>query len=163
MNLRTRYLVTTLALIAVAVAWNVVDRPASPRRAARAVAAVPASRPTPAPKTAAELLAKREALALTVEQRARLGTLAERWAREANAREADLAAASEGFGRFMAETQQKGRARLDEIQGRSVEVQELTAAFRERRARHSEEAIGVLTERQRARLAADNAIPGGAR
>ena len=79
------------------------------------------------------------------------------------AREA-IRAASVEFERFVAEARQGGGASLQALQQRSVELQHLSVALRERRAEHSRRVAGVLTEAQRATLrpASENSSGGRA-
>jgi hypothetical protein len=65
-------------------------------------------------------------------------------------RAVDAAAAE--FSRFMDEARQAGRTNLQEIQRRSEELRELSAALRGRRRRHAEAAAPILEERQRMQL-----------
>ena len=160
------YLFTMIAIAVATITWTIVDRPPRPRpiRAMSAASMATAARPTVAPRpTARNLLAYGEALGLTAGQRAKLETLAAAWERESASLQAGADAASAEFARFIGDAQKVGHVRLDEVQRRSMEVQELSAALRARRAPHNEEAAGVLTERQRSRLAEIHTTPGGTR
>jgi hypothetical protein len=165
MNVRMRYLSTTLAMVAAAVVWmTVMDRPAAPRPPRPALAATAPRPQGPLTSTTArDLLARADALGLTVSQRARLATLSANWERDSRVLEADVKVAAEAFARFLADAQQAGRAGMDEIRRRSMDYQELSAALRERRARHSDEALDALTAEQRMLAAERNHIAGGTR
>jgi hypothetical protein len=165
MSVRTRYLSTTVAMVIAAIVWTtVIDRPAPPRPQRPASAAAEERPPRPiSPPVARDLLARADALGLTVPQRARLAALSVSWERESHVLEADAHVAADAFARFLAEAQQGGRAGIEEIRRRSTDYQELSAALRERRARHSQEALGTLTTQQRARLAERNEIAGRTR
>jgi hypothetical protein len=160
-----RYRMTMVALLAVGFAYALtqarVERPAvapRPREAA-------APRPAPselAPLTAGDILARSAALSLTRGQRTRLEALARESKAESSRPEADLDAATAEFARFMDEARRGRGASLPEIQRRSADVRELSAALREERRRHGEAAAGVLTERQRTTLARTRTTtPGG--
>ena len=168
MTVRTRYLSTTLALVAVALGYALIQgrptRPA-PRLPARpAVASQPAA-PPPAPLTAREVLDRADVLSLTADQKARLEALDRAWKQETAGLETALQEASNEFSQFMRESQARGRASLQEIQRRSADLRELSAALRERRHLHSEDAARVLTEAQRQTLApaSSTATRGGDR
>ncbi len=94
MSLRTRYLATTLLLLAIGLGFGLSQwhaRPAPPRPPARD-ASLPA-RPTLPPK-AEEILSRAEALRLRPEQTARLRDLDREWRAETGHLEAGLQAAS---------------------------------------------------------------------
>ncbi len=165
MNPRLRYLAGTLAIVAVALGYALMQaRPVHQPLARPASAGRPAPPPSPAP-TARDILAGDASLFLTAEQKTRLEDLDRRWREDSAPLEASLREAERNFSRFMAEAQKAGRATLQEIQGRSGDVRELSAALRELRRLHSEAAANVLTEAQRQRLAALHGpvTPGGAR
>jgi hypothetical protein len=165
MNVPVRYLSTTLAMVIAAIVWiGVVDRPEPPRPPRPALAATGSRPQVPvAPPTARDLLAQADTLGLTASQRARLATLGSSWERESRALEAEVKVAADALARFMAQAQQEGRASIDEIRRRSMDYQELSAALRERRARHGHEALDGLTAEQRALVAGRNQIAGGTR
>jgi hypothetical protein len=165
MSVRARYLSTTLAMVIAAIVWITwVDRPLAPRPARPAPVVADVRPPRPAsPPTARDLLTRADALRLTVSQRARLAALGSGWEREARALDADVKVAADALARFMAEAQERGRAGIDEIRRRSIEYQDRSVALRERRARHSHEALDVLTAQQRVLVAARNEIAGGTR
>jgi hypothetical protein len=73
-----------------------------------------------------------------------------------------VAAAAE-FGRFMDEARSRERTGLDDVRRRSEDVQALSAELRERRLQHSEEALGVLDERQREAVTQATTTIGGTR
>jgi hypothetical protein len=149
-SLRTRYLLTTLALLALGVGvglsqWR--DRPSVlPRPPARDVR-VPAH---PAqPPTAGEVLSRAEVLQLRPEQAARLRALERAWRADVASLEAALGAASADFERFVADARRGGGASVLEFQRRSADLQALSAELRERRAAHSRHAVETLTNAQR--------------
>ena len=166
MTLRTRYLSTTLVLVAVGLGYAVIQgraarpSPSLPGRPAAASQPVP-----PPPPTAREILSREAVLSLTVDQKTHLEALDRRWREESVPLEAALQEAEQEFARFMEDTRASGRTSMQEIQRRSADVRELSAARRERRRIHSEVAAQVLTESQRRRLAASLSpeTPGGAR
>jgi len=148
-----RYLSTTVALLAVGLGYALIqgrgERP-TPRPAAQSEAVARPVPPPTAPPPAREILNRRAALSLTADQAARLEA---------------LDAAAQELSRFMKEAQSAGGTSVQEIQRRSVEFRELSAALRERRRLHSEAAAHVLTESQRRQLAAatSTGTPGGGR
>ncbi len=168
MNARLRYLSTTLALLAVGLGYALIQgrpwRP-TPRLEARPATVSRPAGPSPAPHTAREILARGDALSLTAEQKARLEVLDRAWKKETAGLEAALREVSEEFSRFMKEAQAGSGASLQEIQRRSAEVGDLSAALRERRRLHSEDAARVLTGSQRQKLAPESstATRGGDR
>ena len=155
MNPQGRPVIAALALLIVAGAYFAdqgrMNRPGPPRPAA----SVPAVRPAgpPVPPAAREILDRRAVLDLRAEQIARLETLDQLWTREASGLEAMLRDAERQFSVFATEAQQQKGASLPEIQRRSAEFSQLSAELRERRRHHADVALGVLTERQRQRLA----------
>jgi len=155
MSPRVRYLSTTLALLAVGLGYALVQGkrvhpgPAlQPRPAAAGRPAVPPA----APLTAREVLDRSEALALTQAQRARLEGLDRRWQQETAGLEAAVRAAEQEFSRFMQEAQAGKGTSLQEIERRSADVRDLSAALRERRLLHTGAVAQVLTEAQRRTL-----------
>jgi hypothetical protein len=164
-SVRTRYLVTTLALLAIGVGFGLSQwraRPSAlpkpPKRDAR-LPARPAS-----PLTAGEVLSRAEALQLRPDQAARLRTLDRAWRADVESLEAALRAASAEFERFVAEARKGGGASVPELQRRSADLQALSAALRERRAAHSRQAVETLTDAQRDALRREpvNAVGGRA-
>lgn len=163
---RARYLTATVLMLAIAVVWTtVIDRPAAPAAARTGSARAPAS-PAPrlvTPATAREVLGTAEALSLTGDQRARLASLADTWERDLAPVQGALEIATQEFARFAREAQQAGRTRLDGVRARTEDVQALSALVRERRARHADQALAVLTAAQRARLIDLRQTTGGTR
>lgn len=154
MSPRTRYLTTTLALVAVLLGYGAwqwrAERPGPPRPPRSA--APPPVRP-PDPPTARDILERGSALSLSAEQTARLEALDRSWREESRPLEAELQAATAEFSRFMSDAKGQGRrASLQELQRRTAEVSDLGAALRERRRRHAEAAARVLSDGQRAGL-----------
>lgn len=156
MSVRVRYLITTLVLVAIGLAYALFQqwpRREALRLPARAEASArPASLPAAAP-TAREILDRVSELALTPEQQARLAGLDRRWRDEILGLEAAVRVAEQEFGKFLRETQQGRKASLQEIQGRSEEYRSLSAELRERRRLHAEAAANMLTESQQRKLA----------
>ena len=163
MSMRTRYLSTTLALLAIGLGFGLSQwspRP-SPLRPAVHVTARPAL-PAP-PPTAGEILARSVALDLSPRQAERLRELDRQWQAEyADLQEANRAASAE-FERFVADARKGGGASLQALQQQSGELRQLSVTLRERRAEHSRRAVGVLTEAQRATLRSASENPSGGR
>ena len=154
MSVRLRYLATSLILLAVAFGYALTqgraERPAPPRPpGATAPLRVP---PTP-PPLARDLLDRRASLGLGDEQTKRLETLARAWSSESARLEAELQTVTAEFSRFMSEAQRNRGTSLQEIQTRSAHISELSSILREQRRLHGEAAAGLLTERQRQRVA----------
>lgn len=147
-----RYGATSLALAAIGTLYVLgqswPDRP-GPRPPAGPTAARPAP-PVPGP-TARDLVDRAAELSLTAEQVVRLEALARRWREESAELERALATAGERFGRFAGEAQAGTGASVEEIQRRSADYRELSAALREARRRHAEAAGAVLAEAERQR------------
>jgi len=165
MNPRLRYLGGTLAIVAVALGYTLLQgRPTPPPPVRPVSTGRPVPPPSPAP-AARDILAGDASLSLTAEQKTRLEHLDRRWREDSAPLEASLREADRDFSRFMAAAQEAGRTTLQEVQGRSADVRELGAALREMRRLQSEAAANVLTEAQRQRLAAlrGPVTPGGAR
>ena len=156
MNPRLRYLSATLALVAVATAYFVLqsrsERPAPRLPTTVLSAARPAALPA-APPTAREILDRDVVLDLEGEQRLRLEALDSVWTREVSSLEAAIHEAEREFTGFMKEAQGSRGASIQEMQRRSAEFSQLSAELRERRQRHSEAALRVLADWQRQRLA----------
>jgi hypothetical protein len=163
-----RYLSTTVALLAVGLGYALLqgrpERPA-PRPAAQPEAVARPAPPPVSPPTAGEILERRASFSLTADQVSRLEALDAEWKKEAAELEPALAAAEQALSRFMKEAQSAGGTSVQEIQRRSAEFRELSAALRERRRLHGEAAAHVLTESQRRQLAAatSTGTPGGGR
>jgi hypothetical protein len=87
-------------------------------------------------------------LALTAQQRARLASLDRAWGEQATALDQAVAAARAEFQRFTREASPRGTS-VAEIQRRSAQYRELSAALRAARQRHAEAAQAVLSEVQR--------------
>lgn len=152
MNLRTRYLATTLALLAVGVGFRLSqwrDRPGPPHPPARA-ATLP-SRPA-LPPTADEVLKRAEELSLSREQVRWLSSLKQKWTAETARLEAAVGAASAEFDEFAATAKGGGGASLREIQRRSADLRDLSVELRERRDAHSRQVLELLTDWQRTKL-----------
>jgi hypothetical protein len=150
MNIRARYLATTLVLIAIGAGY--VLMPEWPgRRAPRLAAPADASahrQMLPAPLTAREILDRAD-LTLTAEQRGRLESLDRRWREETAGVGHELKEAEEEFSRFLADAQAKGGVSVLEIQRRSEEVRRLGAVLRQERKQHSKAAVQILAKIQR--------------
>jgi hypothetical protein len=152
MSLRMRYLVTTLALVAIGLAFGLSQRNERPRlpRPAVHITARPAL-PAPSP-TAREMLARTDALGLSARQTELLRELARQWQEENGELQEALRAASAEFERFVTDARQGGGASVQTLQQHSSELRHLSTILRERRAEHGVRAAGVLTEAQRATL-----------
>lgn len=159
MNSQLRYVAATLAVAAIGLGYVLIQgqagRPAHrPPARAEATARPAALRP---PLTARRILQQSATLSLTEDQTRGLETLDRQWSMEFGALEAPLKESEEDFSRLMREAQAGGKASLQEIQRRSAEFTERSAALRERRKRHAVRAASLLTEAQRRILA--QAIP----
>ena len=172
MSPRVLYLSTTLALVAVAVVAVLLqgrlERPAprSPAPRPPAWSAAPAVRPAalpPAPPTAREILDRAMVLDLRVDQVVRLQALDRLWRSEAGRLEGAIREAEREFSAFVKEAQTSRGTSGQEIQRRSAEWSELSAALREARQHHAEAALGLLADWQRQRLARmrTSAVSGG--
>jgi hypothetical protein len=150
-----RYLSTTLALLAVGLGYALMQsrrwHPGPGLRARPAAAGRPALPPA-APLTAREVLDRSEAVGLTHDQKARLEHLDRRWQQETAGLEAAVHVAEQEFSRFMQEAQAGKGTTLQEIQRRSADVRDLSAALRERRLLQAGAVAQVLTEAQRRTL-----------
>ena len=157
---------TVLAMVVIGVAWfTVLDRPAGPRpvRAGTPGTGSAARPPVATPPTASDVLAKADVIGLTADQRTRLAAAAAAWDREVTSLQDALDAATQGFARFARDAQQAGRTRLDDVRARTEDVQSLSTLLRERRARHAEDALGVLSAPQRAQMSPVRQATGGTR
>ena len=160
MSLRTRYLVTTLALLAIGLGFGLSQgrtRPAPARPPARAAHAPPR---LVLPPTAEEILGRAEALQLGPEQATRLRALNREWRAETGQLEAAFQAVSAELEQFTTEARKGSGASMTELQRRSADLRALSAELRERRAAHSLRAVEVLTGVQRDLLQRDQG-PGG--
>ena len=143
----------TLALVAAAAGWAIIEAPTErPRLSAPKPGAITRPALAAMPPTARDILDGGAMLDLKTGQRTRLRALDATWASESAAARAQLDAAVAEFSRFMDEARATGRTSLQEVQRRSAEFSELSAALRERRQRHAEAAAATLTEWQRTRL-----------
>ena len=153
-SVRTRYVTTTLLMIAVAAVAVALqgrdERPALRLAAgqARATSRLPAP---PPPLTATALLGLYAELALSHAQVGQLEDAARRWREETAGLEAAAERARAELARFV-ETA-GGRASVDELQRRSAEYRELSAELRSRRVRHAGAVHAMLTDTQRSTLA----------
>jgi len=146
---RVRVLTTTLALLAVALAYTLNrDRVHAPPRPARGSAIERPAPPPAPPPSAREILDRRVPLGLSREQAARLEALDRQWQEESATLQAAIAKAEKAFAAFMQEAQAR-RATLQEIQRQSAEVARLSAFLREGRLLHGEAATAVLSQAQR--------------
>lgn len=153
MNIRRHSLtVATVALIIAGAGWAIIQAPTErPKRSRPERAAI--TRPAPAsPPSARDILDAAALLDLKTAQRIRLRALDATWGSESAAAQEQLNESMADFSRFMDEARAAGRTSLQEIQHRSAEISELSAALRERRQRHAEAAAAILTEWQRTRL-----------
>lgn len=154
MSPQVRYLSTTVALVAVAVAFILWQRPldrSTPRLPAASAAAARMTAP-PMPPTARRILDQAMA-GLTHGQIARLRELDRVWTSEERELQAAIRDAELELSAFMKEAQASRGASVQQIQQRSVEFSRLSATLRERRRHHSEAALQVLDVSQRHRLA----------
>ena len=155
MSSQVRYLSTTVALLAVAVAYILwqrpLDRPIPRLTAASAAAASLTAQPMP--PTARRILNQAMALGLTHDQIARLRELDRVWTNEERELQAVIRDAELELSAFMSEAQASRGASVQQIQQRSAEFSRLSATLRERRRNHSEAALQVLDVSQRHRLA----------
>jgi len=162
-SVRTRYLVTTLALLAVGLGLGLSQRqprPSPPRPTVHADAQP--ARPA-APLTAGEIRDRSDALGLSPQQAGRLRELDRQWQAEYGRLHEAIRTASAEFAQFVAAARQGGGASLQALQQRSSELQHLSVTLRERRAEHNRRAAGVLTEAQRAKLRPESADSLGGR
>lgn len=155
MSPQVRYLSTTAALVAVAVAYILWQRPLDRPTPRLPAASAAAARPTapPMPPTARRVLDQAMALGLTHNQIARLRELDRVWTSEERELQAAIRDAELELAAFMSEAQASRGATVQQIQQRSAEFSSLSAKLRERRRRHSEAALQVLDVSQRHRLA----------
>ena len=145
------------ALATVYLLWQpTAVRPAPPRPPK--AASVPALTPR---YTARDLLGT--SLLLQALQVQRLEALATTGDEERTLLETSLALAQREFEEFMTDATRGNRVRLAEVQARSVELRQLSAELRERRAAHEVVALAVLTPEQRAALSRRPATTGGGR
>lgn len=154
MSNRVRYLVTTLALLAIGLGYGLVQqwtRHPALRLPARAEAS---GHPAPyvAPPTAWEILGHEGELALTPDQRGRLSVLDRQWKQEAAGVQAVAEAAGRDLSQFL-QAQGSGKLSLQELQRRSAGYRGISQELRELRRRHTEAAANILTESQQRTLA----------
>ena len=150
MSPRVRVLTTTLALLAVALAYMLtMYRVQAPPRPARGGAIERPAPPLALPPSARELLDRRVPLGLSREQAARLEVLDRQWQEESATLQAAIEKAEKVFAAFMQEAQERRGATLQEIQSQSAEVARLSALLREGRLLHGEAATAVLSQAQR--------------
>lgn len=162
MRPRVRYLSTTVALVAVVVAYifwqRPLDRPTPqlpPASASAARLVAPAM-----PPTARRVLDQARTLGLTHDQIARLRELDRVWTSEERELQAAIRDAELELSAFMEEAQASRSASVQQIQQRSAQFSSLSATLRERHRRHSELALQLLDGSQRHRLAGTG--PGAA-
>lgn len=151
MNMRTRYLASTLALLAVGLGfgvsqWRPKPPPARPARAASTPVRLSL------PPTAREILDRAQELQLSRDQVIRLNALDQRWKAETANLEAAIRDASAEFDRFMSEARSGRGASLEEVQRHSADLRALSAELRERRNIHSARAVEILSGPQQERL-----------
>ena len=165
MSPRVRYVVGTLALLAVGFGYALSQGRSHPAPPRPIVPAAELGPPAPPPPSARDILDRAAGLDLTAEQRERLEALDSQWKRESAPLTSALESATEKFSRAMDDAQKSGRVRLEDIQERSEDVRELGAALRERRRLHADAAAGVLNESQRQKLrqAGSSEARGGVR
>jgi hypothetical protein len=162
MSVRTRYLATTLALLAIGLGFGLSQWWAQPAPPPPVRAVLPPGPPPMPPATAADVLERAAELQLSSEQAARLQTLAREWQAETRQLEAAIRNASAEFEQFVADARKGGGASMQELQRRSGDLQSLSAELRERRRAHSQRAAGTLTDAQRAKLRNESLdSPGG--
>ena len=150
MSPRVRVLTTTLALLAVALAYTLTrDRVQAPPRPARGGAIERPAPPPAPPPSAREIIDRRVPLGLSREQAARLEALDRQWQEESATLQAAIAKAEKAFAAFMQEAQARRGATLQEIHRQSAEVARLSAFLREGRLLHGEAATAVLSQAQR--------------
>ena len=153
MSERMRYLAATLALAVIAVGYFLVQRQAirpGPHLGPRPAAARPAA--PPRLPTARMLLDRGDDLALTQAQRDRLEALDRQWRAESAGLDTAIQQEQAAFARFMQEAETRGKTNMQEIQGRSADLRDLSETLRARRQHHAEAAVDVLTEKQRQML-----------
>ncbi len=158
MSERWRYLTATLALGAIALGYFLVQRQAmrpGPHLGPRPAAARPAA--PPRLPTARMLLDRADDLSLTQSQKARLEALDRQWRAESAGIDAAIQQEQAAFARFMQEAETRGKTNMQEIQGRSADLRELSENLRLRRQQHAEAAVDVLNEAQRQMLSISEA------
>jgi hypothetical protein len=161
MNVRTRYLATTILMAAVAVLYvSTAERPARPV-AARAATSAPGPRPPLAVPPEAKQILTRQDLALTPSQRVRLEKLAADWSLESAALDTAVAVAQQDLERFMRATQDARRTSIDEFRRQSEDFQSRSIELRAARQRHASEALSVLDGQQRIQMAGRTVTVGG--
>lgn len=104
----------------------------------------------PLPREPKWLLERADELGLTDEQRKKLIALQQDYERRTAKLRRQLDEVSKKFQRFMDEAQRKGRAMtIEEIQRRAAEVSRLSRPLAQERQSAWEQALAVLTEKQR--------------
>jgi hypothetical protein len=149
MNVRSGYLATTLAVLAIGLGLGLSQwrpHPALARPAVRTTAQP--ARPAVLP-TASEILDRAGALGLSRQQASRLRELDRQWQTESRPLGQAIRTTSAEFERFVVEARRGGGASVPELQRRSADLQALSAELRERRAEHSRHAVETLTDAQR--------------
>ena len=153
MSIRQYSLAATAALVIVAVGWTIFEaRAERPKLSLPRSVAITRPAPVALPPTARDILYGGVLLDLNAAQRTRLRELDATWARPSAAAQAELDAAIASFSKFMDAARATGRTSLQEIQRRSSQISELSAALREQRRLHTDAAAAILTDWQRARL-----------
>jgi hypothetical protein len=153
MRIRWSVMTVPVAVAVLGVSWGWFQAGGTHAgRVARPVPALTRAAPPAPPPTAQDILDRGAVLDLKADQRTRLRALEAKWTTVSAAADAELQAALGEFSRFMDEARAAGRTSVAEIQRRSAEIGELSAALREQRRRHAEAASEILTEWQRARL-----------
>jgi hypothetical protein len=155
MSPRTRYLATTLALVAAVAAYGFWQRPLERPTPRLPAASAPTARPASplGPPTARRILDQAMVLGLSHDQMVRLRALERFWTREERELQVAVRDAERELSAFMKDAQGSGGASVQQIQQRSAEFSSLSATLRERRQRHSEAALQLLDGWQRHRLA----------
>jgi len=149
--MRTRYLASTLALLAVGLGFGVSQwrpKPPPPRPARAAATSARLS----LPPTAREILDRAQELQLSRDQVIRLNAVDQQWKAETANLEAAIRDASAEFDRFMSEARSGRGASLEEVQRHSADLRALSAELRERRNIHSARAVEILSGPQQERL-----------
>ena len=154
MTLRSRYLVSVAGMATVVIAYVLwQERPASlVGRIERQSTGAARSALPPAAVSAREILDHRADLRLDPRQVERLEALDRRWTEESRRVLSAIEAAQDELSRFFADQGRRG-ASLAEIQRRSADFRALAGELRERRRRHEEAALGLLTDGQRGAMA----------
>lgn len=153
MSLRTRYLATTLALVAVGLGFGLSQwrpRPGPPKPPPMHTGGLPA-RPA-LPPTVDQILERADDLRLSPRQARRLRDLDREWRVDRQPLEQAVRDAQDGFAAFMTKAREGRGASIAEMQRESADLRAVSAELRERRALHSAQALAVLSEHQRQQL-----------